>query len=61
MSKAAFWIWLHVAFLLTGVFVTVLLLVPSIQPLPKVWFALATVAAMGLAVPLGSAIRKAFT
>lgn len=61
MFKPAFWIWLLAATVLTGIFITALLQVPSIQGAMKPYFIGAAVAAMVLATPFALWVRKEMT
>lgn len=58
MFKPAFWIWLLAATVLTGVFITGLLQVQSIQGGLKPYFIGAAVLAMVLAAPFALWVRK---
>ena len=58
MFKPTFWIWLLAATVLTGVFITGLLQVPSIQGAMKPYFIGAAVLAMVLAAPFAMYVRK---
>lgn len=61
MKKVAFWVWLHAALLLSGVLVTVVLLVPFFQSAPKLWITLAALLSMTISVPLAQKVAAAVT
>jgi hypothetical protein len=59
MNKPAFWIWLLAAPVLTGVFIVILMLVPSIQPSLKMWILGAAAASALVTIPFSMKVGKA--
>jgi len=57
--KPAFWIWLLSAPVLTGMAITVLLMVPSIAPALGLWILGAAAVSAVVAVPIGLVVGKA--
>jgi hypothetical protein len=57
--KPAFWIWLLAPPVLTGMFITVLLMMPSLAPTLGRWIVLSAAASAVLAVPLSLVVGKA--
>lgn len=57
--KPSFFIWLLSAPVLTGIFVTVLLLMPSMAPKLGLWIAVASAVSAIITVPFSMAVGKA--
>jgi hypothetical protein len=53
-------VWLLSAPVLTGVLITVLLLIPSLAPALGMWIVVAAVASMVVALPFSLVVGKAF-
>jgi hypothetical protein len=59
--KPAFWIWLLSAPVLTGMLITVLLMMPSLASSLGMWIAIAAGVSAVVAVPFSMAVGKAMT
>jgi hypothetical protein len=59
MNKPAFWIWLLAAPVLIGVFITILLNVPSAQPALKGWILAACALSVLITIPFAMKVGKA--
>ena len=56
--KPAFWIWLLSAPVLTGVLITVLLMMPSLAPALGMWIVVAAAASAVITVPFSLVVGK---
>lgn len=61
MTKPAFWIWLLSAPVLTGVLITVLLMMPSLAPSLGKWIVGAAGLSLVVTLPFSVAVGKAMT